>query len=80
MTDTQRFTSRIRTARTIRWFTPLINMAEAPAWSPQPNQIAWIEQTGPGDSVINVFDLSLENKILHCSARGQYVRPHSVRF
>jgi serine/threonine protein kinase len=31
--------------------------AEAPAWSPQPNQIAWIEQIGPGDSVINVLDL-----------------------
>jgi eukaryotic-like serine/threonine-protein kinase len=38
------------------------NMAEAPAWSPQPNQIAWIEQTGPGASVIDVFDLSSKTK------------------
>jgi len=38
------------------------NMAEAPAWSPQPNQIAWIEQTGPGDSVVNVLDLVSKTK------------------
>ena len=38
------------------------NMAQAPAWSPQPNQIAWIEQTGPGDSVVNVLDLVSKTK------------------
>jgi eukaryotic-like serine/threonine-protein kinase len=38
------------------------SVAEAPAWSPQPNQIAWIEQTGPGDSVVNVLDLISKTK------------------
>ena len=38
------------------------NMAEAPAWSPQPNQIAWIEQTAPGDSVVNVLDIVSKTK------------------
>ncbi len=38
------------------------SMAEAPAWSPQPNQIAWIEQTGPGDSVVHVLDLVSKTK------------------
>jgi serine/threonine protein kinase/Tol biopolymer transport system component len=33
-------------------------IAEAPAWSPKPNQIAWIEQTGVRDSTIHVFDVS----------------------
>ena len=37
-------------------------LAEAPAWSPQPNQIAWIEQSPPADSVIHVFDLSSKTK------------------
>ena len=46
------------------------NVAEAPAWSPQPNQVAWIEQTGPAASVINVFDLVSKTQILYCSATG----------
>ncbi len=37
-------------------------MAESPAWSPQPNKIAWIEQATPGDSAIYVFDLDSKTK------------------
>ena len=33
------------------------NAAAPPAWSPQPNQIAWIELSAPTSSVINVYDI-----------------------
>jgi Tol biopolymer transport system component len=35
---------------------------DAPAWSSQPNQIAWIEQSGPNTTVINAFDLISKTK------------------
>ncbi len=51
------------------------NMAEAPAWSPQPNQIAWIEQTGPGDSVVNVLDLASKAKSSIAQPAGSLFGP-----
>ena len=39
-----------------------LNITEAPVWSSQPNQIAWIESTGQNLSVINVFDLVSKTK------------------
>ena len=57
-----------------------LNVAEAPAWSPQPNQIAWIEQTGAGRLGHQCLRPCLEDQIFHCSATGRFVRPHSFRF
>jgi Tol biopolymer transport system component len=48
-------------------------MAEAPAWSPQPNQIAWVEQMAAGDSVIYVFDLSSKTK-------SSIAQPEGIKF
>jgi eukaryotic-like serine/threonine-protein kinase len=35
-----------------------INKAEAPAWWPQGNQIAWIETTGPTAAVVKILDIA----------------------
>jgi eukaryotic-like serine/threonine-protein kinase len=51
------------------------SIAEAPAWSPQQNQIAWIEQTGVGDSVIHVFDLSSKTKSSIAQPEGSMFGP-----
>jgi eukaryotic-like serine/threonine-protein kinase len=51
------------------------NLTEAPAWSPVPNQIAWIEQTGPGDSVINVFNLDSKTKSSIAQSQGNLFDP-----
>ena len=51
------------------------NVAEAPAWSPQPNQVAWIEQTGPAASVINVFDLVSKTKFSIAQRPGDLFDP-----
>jgi len=40
-----------------------LNQGQAPAWSPQGNQIAWIEVTGPGDSVIKIFDIAAKKAV-----------------
>jgi serine/threonine protein kinase/Tol biopolymer transport system component len=50
-------------------------LAEAPAWSPQPNQIAWIEQAAPGNSVIHVFDLSSKTKSSIAQPQGSMFGP-----
>jgi eukaryotic-like serine/threonine-protein kinase len=50
-------------------------LVEAPAWSPQPNQIAWIEQAAPGDSVIHVFDLSSKTKSSIAQPQGSMFGP-----
>ena len=39
-----------------------LNAAAPPAWSSQPNQIAWIELSAPTSSVINVFDIESKAK------------------
>ncbi len=52
-----------------------LNMTEAPAWSPQPNQIAWIELTGPSLSVINVFDIVSKTKISIAQPEGSVFDP-----
>lgn len=39
-----------------------LNAAAPPAWSSQPNQIAWIELSAPTSSVINVFDIASKAK------------------
>jgi serine/threonine protein kinase/Tol biopolymer transport system component len=46
-----------------------------PAWSPQPNQIAWTEQTAPGASVIHVFDLSSKTKSTIAQPEGSTFDP-----
>jgi serine/threonine protein kinase len=51
------------------------NLTEAPAWSPQPNQIAWIELTGPNTSVINVFDLASKTKSSLAQTEGSLFDP-----
>ncbi len=50
-------------------------MALAPAWSPQANQIAWIEQQAPGVSVIHVFDLSSKTKSTIAQPEGSTFDP-----
>jgi eukaryotic-like serine/threonine-protein kinase len=51
------------------------NLTEAPAWSPSPNQIAWIEQTGPGTSVINIFNLDSKTKSSIAQSQGNLFDP-----
>jgi eukaryotic-like serine/threonine-protein kinase len=51
------------------------NLTEAPAWSPHPNQIAWIEQMGPDASVINVFDLDSKTKSSIAQPEGSLFDP-----
>jgi eukaryotic-like serine/threonine-protein kinase len=40
-----------------------LNQGQAPAWSPQGDQIAWIEVTGPGASVIKIFDIAAKKAV-----------------
>jgi eukaryotic-like serine/threonine-protein kinase len=51
------------------------NLIEAPAWSPIPNQIAWIEQTGSDTSVINVFNLDSKTKSSIAQSQGNLFDP-----
>jgi serine/threonine protein kinase/Tol biopolymer transport system component len=51
------------------------NQSEGPAWSPVPSQIAWIEQTGPGASVITVFDLDSKTKSSIAQSRDNLFDP-----
>jgi serine/threonine protein kinase len=39
-----------------------LNAAAPPAWSSQPNQIAWIELSAPTSSVINIYDIESKAK------------------
>jgi len=52
-----------------------LNVAEAPVWSPRPNQIAWIEQTGSNVSVINVFNLDSKSKFSIAQPAGSQFDP-----
>ena len=52
-----------------------LNETEAPAWSPQPNQLAWIEMTGPGATVINTFDIVSKKKSSIAQPEGSLYDP-----
>ena len=52
-----------------------LNVTEAPAWSPQPNQIAWIEQTGSNVSAISVFSLDSKTKFSIGQPEGSQFDP-----
>jgi eukaryotic-like serine/threonine-protein kinase len=52
-----------------------LNVTEAPAWSPQPNQIAWIEQTGSSVSVINVFKVDSKTTFSIAQPEGSQFDP-----
>jgi eukaryotic-like serine/threonine-protein kinase len=52
-----------------------LNITEAPTWSAQPNQIAWIESIGQNLAVINVFDLVSKTKSSTAQPQGSLFDP-----
>ena len=48
------------------------NVTQAPAWSPQGNQIAWIEVTGSRAQVIRIFDIASKKPMSIARPRGVF--------
>jgi eukaryotic-like serine/threonine-protein kinase len=55
------------------------NLAEAPAWSPQGNQIAWIEFNWPATTEVKILDIS-SKKVISISQPDGIVFDHDVQF
>jgi eukaryotic-like serine/threonine-protein kinase len=53
-----------------------VNQSQAPAWSSQGNQIAWIEVSGPNAAVVKIFDIASKKAVSIPQPRGIVFRPY----
>ena len=51
-----------------------MNQLQAPVWSPQGNQIAWIEVNGPTAAVITILRHYIKEDDRHCLTEGHHLR------
>ena len=55
-----------------------LNQAQPPAWSPQGNQIAWIEVTGPAAAVVKILDIASKKVVSIAQPRGVVLDPSNT--
>jgi Tol biopolymer transport system component len=70
----RRFTSQTRTAVTTNCST-LPSTRLSPGWSPQGNQIAWIELTGPTAAVVKILDIASKKAVSIAQPKRHWLRP-----
>jgi eukaryotic-like serine/threonine-protein kinase len=54
------------------------NQAQPPAWSPQGNQIAWIEVTGPAAAVVKILDIASKKVVSIAQPKGVLLDPSNT--
>jgi eukaryotic-like serine/threonine-protein kinase len=54
------------------------NQAQPPAWSPQGNQIAWIEVTGPAAAVVKILDIASKKVVSIAQPKGVLLDPNNT--
>jgi eukaryotic-like serine/threonine-protein kinase len=55
-----------------------LNQAQPPAWSPQGNQIAWIEVTGPAAAVVKILDIASKKVVSIAQPKGVLLDPSNT--